>query len=114
MPDHPAIDLYSDRYDRLVERAVKAEMRVTKLEWELRAMRRGVDRLAELSEKAGEGPWYVAPARRDDGLAEIEDGKQHGIFPIVGEWHEIEFIVAAVNFVRDLLPLPTAPTTEGE
>jgi hypothetical protein len=60
-----------------------------------------VEELKALSAKAVEGPWYIAPARREDGLAEIEDGRQHGMFPVTGEWHEIEFIVAVVNWFRD-------------
>jgi hypothetical protein len=55
------------------------------------------------SKLAAEGPWYVAPARREDGLAEIEDGRQHGLFPVTGEWHEIVFITNLVNWFRDQL-----------
>jgi hypothetical protein len=60
-----------------------------------------IEELQALSEKAPEGPWYVAPARREDGLAEIEDGREHGMFPVTGEWPEIEFLVALANWFRD-------------
>jgi hypothetical protein len=60
-----------------------------------------IEELKALSTKAADGPWCVAPARREDGLAEIEDGRQHGMFPITGEWHEIEFIANLVNWFRD-------------
>jgi hypothetical protein len=63
-------------------------------------LRRVPDNLKTLSARASEGPWYVAKASREDGLAEIEDGREHGLFPITGEWPDIEFVVAACNFVR--------------
>lgn len=70
------------------------------------------DELRRLSDAAADGPWFVAKARRSDGLAEIEDGQQEGLFPIVGEWPEIEFIVALVNAYRSgalVLSNPEAP-----
>lgn len=57
-------------------------------------------RLAELNAKLPQVRWFVRKRPTDDGLAVIEDGLEHGLFPITGEWPEIEFIVALVNAYR--------------
>lgn len=59
------------------------------------------ERLAELSRKAAPGPWFVRARPTNEGFAVIEDGRQHGLAPIVGEWPEIEFVVALVNHYRE-------------
>jgi len=41
------------------------------------------------------GPGCVRQRPTDDGLAVIEDGRQHGLFPITCEWHEAPLVAAA-------------------
>jgi hypothetical protein len=61
-------------------------------------------RLRELAKKIdAESTWHVQHAATKDGLSRIDDGKQHGMFPIYGEAYEIEFAAAAVNFVLDYI-----------
>jgi len=62
-----------------------------------------VSELRELSERAAEGPWFIRARPTDDGLSVIEDGRQHAMFPVTGEAHDIAFIVAAINHFRNNL-----------
>jgi hypothetical protein len=104
MPDQPAIDLYTDR---LVERAVKAEMRVTKLEWELRV-------------RKWPGDWQpidTAPKKIGKPILVFTGGEGDGV-AVVGwsacnEWEDYNGCVLRYEPTH-WLPLPTAPTTEGE
>lgn len=69
-----------------------------------------IAKLRELASKAEGEQWFVQHAATDDGLSRIDDGCQHGMFPIYGEAHEIEFAAACVNFVRSyVVPLPAPP-----
>ena len=70
------------------------------------------DDLRVLSDKAAAGPWFVCERPTDEGLAVIEDGRAHGLFPITAEWPEARLIAAAVNFVRQALA--TAPASPGD
>jgi hypothetical protein len=66
-------------------------------------MSKGQDiaKLRELATKAEGEKWFVQHAATEDGLSRIDDGCQHGMFPIYGEAHEIEFAAACVSFVRN-------------
>lgn len=59
-----------------------------------------IERLRELAGKAQGEEWFVEHGATGDGLSRIDDGCQHGMFPILGEAHEIAFAAACVNFVR--------------
>ncbi len=48
------------------------------------------------------GPWFVAKRPTDDGLAVIEDGREHGLFPVTCEWSEAYLIAAAPALVEAL------------
>jgi hypothetical protein len=61
---------------------------------------REIKKLRDLAGKAEGDEWFVQHAATDDGLSRIDDGCEHGMFPIYGEAHEIEFAAACVNFVR--------------
>lgn len=64
-----------------------------------------VKELRELLEKAADPPWFIAERPTNSGLLRIEDGRQHGMFPVTGEGHEIRLVVAAINALPRLLTL---------
>jgi len=66
-----------------------------------------IQKLRELAAKAEGEEWFVQHAATDDGLSRIDDGCEHGMFPIYGEAHEIAFAAACANFVRQHV-LPAA------
>jgi hypothetical protein len=105
MPDQPAIDLYTDR---LVERAVKAEMRVTKLEWELRDRKWPEWREIDSAPKDGT-PILIA---QGDDLAVAWFDTEYVWLRPGGAW--ISDYNRSDTYEYDpthWLPLPTAPTT---
>ena len=72
-----------------------------------------VEKLRQLAAKAEGEEWFVQHAATTDGLSRIDDGCQHGMFPIYGEAHEIAFAAACVNFVRNyVVPLTPAEMDE--
>ena len=73
-----------------------------------------IQQLRELAAKAEGEEWFVQHAATDDGLSRIDDGCQHGMFPIYGEAHEIAFAAACVNFVRQfVVPSPSPSSMEA-
>ena len=65
-------------------------------DWGLRARQ---VHLEALSKRAAGGEWF-ASTNGADGLARLDNGTD-GMFPVRGEWHEIEFIEALVNAYRN-------------
>ena len=63
----------------------------------------GIDRLRALNAKTEGGEWFVQHAATMSGLSRIDDGRNYGMHPIIGEAHDIEFAAACVNYVRALL-----------
>lgn len=51
------------------------------------------------------GPWFIASRSTDDGLAVIEDGRQHGLHQIKCEWTEAYLIAAAPDMYEILKTL---------
>lgn len=65
---------------------------------------------ADLREKlaalhSSEPPWFYTHAATDDGLSRIEDGRLDGLFAFETETHVAEYVVAAANFIPDLLAI---------
>lgn len=67
-----------------------------------------IAKLRRLAAKAKGEEWFVQHAATTDGLSRIDDGCMHGMFPIKGEAHEIEFAAACANFVRRYI-VPVVP-----
>lgn len=70
-------------------------------------------KLKKLAEKAEGEEWFVQHTATDDGLSRIDDGCEHGMFPIYGEAHEIEFAAACVNFIRKHILPPAEQGSEA-
>ncbi|UGB26397.1 hypothetical protein LPC10_01915 [Methylorubrum sp. B1-46] len=77
-------------------------------DWGLRARQ---VHLEALSKRAAGGKWF-ASTNGADGLARLDNGTD-GMFPIRGEWHEIEFVEALVNAYRHGDLATPAPRTDG-
>ena len=77
-------------------------------DWGLRARQ---VHLGALSKRAAGGKWF-ASTNGADGLARLDNGTD-GMFPVRGEWHEIEFIEALVNAYRHGDLATPAPRTDG-
>lgn len=49
---------------------------------------------------AGDGAtWHVTHAATEDGRSRVDDGRLHGMFPLVGEAYDAELAALCVNFV---------------